>query len=151
MLNLTKPKQFQKDFNNEFTNYKIVVDEIDNVYPNYRLNEKDIDLSNKYSSDISNLTESQSRLFSLKSNLENNTEKLRLFNDNMIKEINHLDEDIKKLEIRYNNLLNSNNAAKYAINDFKFSYNEKLIYNIILGIIIFSAIFMSYKRIAVTK
>lgn len=151
MLNLTKPKQFQKDFNNEFTNYKIVVDEIDNVYPNYRLNEKDIDLSNKYSSDISNLTESQSRLFSLKSNLENNTEKLRLFNDNMIKEINHLDEDIKKLEIRYNNLLNSNNAAKYAINDFKFSYNEKLIYNIILGIIIFNMIFASYKKNILTK
>ena len=30
MLNLTKPKQFKEDFNNEFTNYKIILDEIEN-------------------------------------------------------------------------------------------------------------------------
>jgi len=69
----------------------------------------------------------------------------------MIEEINQLDEDIEKLQERYNSLLNSNNAAKHALVDFRFSYNEKLIYNIILGIIIFSAIFMNYKRKTVTK
>ena len=151
MLNLTKPKQFKEDLNNEFTNYKIILDEIENIYPNYRLNQKDKNLSNELSSNNSNLIESQSRLFSLKNNLENNTEKLRSFNDNMIEEINQLDEDIEKLQERYNSLLNSNNAAKHALVDFRFSYNEKLIYNIILGIIIFSAIFMSYKRNAVAK
>ncbi len=151
MLNLTKPKQFKEDLNNEFTNYKIILDEIENIYPIYRLDQKDKNLSNELASNNSNLTESQSRLFSLKNNLENNTEKLRTFNDNMIQEINHLDEDIEKLQERYNSLLNSNNAAKHALIDFRFSYNEKLIYNIILGIIIFSAIFMSYKRNAVTK
>ena len=151
MLNLTKPKQFKEDFNNEFTNYKIILDEIENIYPNYRLNQKDKNLSNELSSNNSNLIESQSRLFSLKNNLENNTEKLRSFNDNMIEEINQLDEDIEKLQERYNSLLNSNNAAKHALVDFRFSYNEKLIYNIILGIIIFSAIFMSYKRKPLTK
>ena len=151
MLNLTKPKQFKEDFNNEFTNYKIILDEIENIYPNYRLNQKDKNLSNELSSNSSNLTESQSRLFSLKNNLENNTEKLRSFNDNMIEEINQLDEDIEKLQERYNSLLNSNNAAKHALVDFRFSYNEKLIYNIILGIIIFSAIFISYKRKPLTK
>lgn len=151
MLNLTKPKQFKEDFNNEFTNYNIILDEIENIYPNFRLNQKDKNLSNELSSNSSNLTESQSRLFSLKNNLENNTEKLRTFNDNMIQEINQLDEHIEKLQERYNSLLNSNNAAKHALVDFRFSYNEKLIYNIILGIIIFSAIFMSYKRNAVTK
>lgn len=151
MLNLTKPKQFKQDLNNEFTNYKIILDEIENIYPNYRLNQKDKNLSNELSSNNSNLIESQSRLFSLKNNLENNTEKLRSFNDNMIEEINQLDEDIEKLQERYNSLLNSNNAAKHALVDFRFSYNEKLIYNIILGIIIFSAIFMSYKRKPLTK
>jgi len=151
MLNLTKPKQFKEDFNNEFTNYKIILDEIENIYPNYRLNQKDKNLSNELASNNSNLTESQSRLFSLKNNLENNTEKLRTFNDNNIEEINQLDEDIKKLQERYNSLLNSNNAAKYALVDFRFSYNEKLIYNIILGIIIFSAIIISYKRKTLTK
>ena len=69
----------------------------------------------------------------------------------MIEEINKLDEDIEKLEERYNSLLNSNNAAKHALVDFRFSYNEKLIYNIILGIIIFGAIFMRYKRNGITK
>ena len=142
MLNLTKPKQFKEDFNNEFTNYKIILDEIENIYPNFRLNQKDKNLSNELSSNSSNLTESQSRLFSLKNNLENNTENLRSFNDNMIEEINQLDEDIEKLQERYNSLLNSNNAAKHALVDFRFSYNEKLIYNIILGIIIFSDIFI---------
>ena len=151
MLNLTKPKQFKEDFNNEFTNYNIILDEIENIYPNYRLDQKDKNLSNELSSNNSNLTESQSRLFSLKNNLENNTEKLRTFNDNMIQEINQLDEDIEKLQERYNSLLNSNNAAKHALVDFRFSYNEKLIYNIILGIIIFSAIFISYKRKPLTK
>lgn len=151
MLNLTKPKQFKQDLNNEFTNYKIILDEIENIYPNYRLNQKDKNLSNELSSNNSNLIESQSRLFSLKNNLENNTEKLRSFNDNMIEEINQLDEDIEKLQERYNSLLNSNNAAKHALVDFRFSYNEKLIYNIILGIIIFSAIFISYKRKPLTK
>lgn len=146
MLNLTKPKQFEEDFTNEFTNYKIILDEIENIYPKYRLNQIDKNLSNEYASNISNLTESQSRLFSLKNTLENNTVKLRTFNDNMIEEINQLDEDIEKLQERFNSLLNSNNAAKYALVDFRFSYNEKLIYNIILGIVIFSTIFMSYKR-----
>ena len=146
MLNLIKPKQYQQDFDNEFTNYKIILDEIENVYPNYRLNEKDKKIANELANNNSNLTESQSRLFSLKNNLENNTEKLRTLNDNMIEEINELDEDIEKLQERYNSLLNSNNAAKHALVDFRFSYNEKLIYNIILGIIIFSLIFMSYKR-----
>ena len=68
MLNLTKPKQFKQDFNDEFTNYKIVLDENVNLYPNYRLNEKDKKLSNVLASNNSNLTESQSRLFSLKNN-----------------------------------------------------------------------------------
>jgi len=151
MLNLTKPKQFKEDLNNEFTNYKIILDEIENIYPNYRLNQKDNNLSNELAINNSNLTESQSRLFSLKNNLENNTEKLRTFNDNMIKEINQLDEEIEKLQKRYNTLLNSDNAASQALLDFRFSYNEKLIYNIILGIIIFSVIFMSYKRKVITK
>jgi chromosome segregation ATPase len=151
MLNLIKPKQYQQDFDNEFTNYNIILDEIENVYPNYRLNEKDKKIANELANNNSNLTESQSRLFSLKNNLENNTEKLRTLNDNMIEEINELDEDIEKLQERYNSLLNSNNAAKHALVDFRFSYNEKLIYNIILGIIIFSLIFMSYKRKPLVK
>ena len=151
MLNLTKPKQFKEAFTNEFTNYKIILDEIENIYPKYRLNQIDKNLSNEYASNISNLTESQSRLFSLKNTLENNTVKLRTFNDNMIEEINQLDEDIEKLQERFNSLLNSNNAAKYALVDFRFSYNEKLIYNIILGIVIFGTIFMSYKRNGVIK
>jgi len=151
MLNLIKPKQYQQDFDNEFTNYNIILDEIENVYPNYRLNEKDKKIANELANNNSNLTESQSRLFSLKNNLENNTEKLRTLNDNMIEEINELDEDIEKLQERYNSLLNSNNAAKHALVDFRFSYNEKLIYNIILGIIIFSLIFMSYKRKPIVK
>ena len=54
MLNLTKPKQFQEDFNNEFTNYKIILDEIENLYPNYRLNQKDNNLSNEFSNELSN-------------------------------------------------------------------------------------------------
>ena len=151
MLNLTKPKQFEQDFDNEFTNYKIIIDEIESIYPNYRLNENNKNIYNELASNNSNLTESQSRLFSLKNNLENNTEKLRTFNDSMIQEINQLDEDIEKLQERYNSLLNSNNAAKHALVDFRFSYNEKLIYNIILGIIIFSSIFMNYKRKTLTK
>lgn len=151
MLNLTKPKQFEEDFDNEFTNYKIIIDEIENIYPIYRLNQKNKNISNQLASNNSNLTDSQSRLFSLKNNLENNTIKLREHNDNMINEINDLDDEISILEERYNNLLNSNNAAKYALFDFRFSYNEKLIYNIILGIVIFSAIFISYKRKPDTK
>jgi chromosome segregation ATPase len=151
MLNLTKPKQFEQDFDNEFTNYKIIIDEIENMYPNYRLNQKDKNLSNELASNNSNLTNSQSRLFSLKNNLENNTLKLREHNDNMINEINELDHEIARLQERYDNLLNSNNAAKYALLDFRFSYNEKLIYNIILGIVIFSAIFINYKRKPLTK
>ena len=151
MLNLTKPKHFEQDFDNEFTNYKIIIDEIESIYPNYRLDENNKNISNELSSNNSNLTNSESRLFSLKNNLENSTIKLRENNDNMINEINELDDDIEKLQERYNSLLNSNNAAKYALVDFRFSYNEKLIYNIILGIIIFSAIIISYKRKTLTK
>ena len=95
MLNLTKPKKFKEDFNNEFTNYKIILDEIENIYPNYRLNQKDKNLSNELASNNSNLIESQSRLFSLKNNLENNTEKLRTFNDNMIEKLINLKKTLK--------------------------------------------------------
>lgn len=151
MLNLTKPKEFEQDFDNEFTNYKIITNEIETTYSKYRLDKKNKNISNELAINNSNLTNSQSKLFSLKNNLENNTEKLRSFNDNMIQEINQLDEDIEKLQERYNSLLNSNNAAKHALVDFRFSYNEKLIYNIILGIVIFSIIFINYRRKPITK
>ena len=151
MLNLTKPKHFEQDFDNEFTNYKIIIDEIETIYPNYRLDENNKNISNELENNNSNLTNSLSRLFSLKNSLENNTIKLRENNDNMINEINELDDEIRKLQEKYDNLLNSNNAAKHALVDFRFSYNEKLIYNIILAIVIFSAIFMNYKRTTVIK
>ena len=64
----------------------------------------------------------------------------------MIDQINELDKDIEKLKEKYNNLLNSNNAAKYAIYDFRFSYIEQLIYNVILGIILVSTVFYKYKK-----
>ena len=102
MLNLTKPKQFEQDFDNEFTNYKIIIDEIESMYPNYRLNGKNKNVSNELATNNSNLTDSQSRLFSLKNNLENNTLKLREHNDNMINEINELDDEIGKLVESFN-------------------------------------------------
>jgi len=146
-MEITKPKQFEKEFNHEFTNYKIIIDEIENLYPSYRMDEKNQKIANELNDNNSNLTQSQSRLFSLQNNLENTTFNLREKNDKMIKEINELDEEIEKLERRYNNLSNNNNAAKFALQDFKFSYNEKLVYNIILGILIFGAIFLNYKKV----
>lgn len=146
MSKLSNPKQFEKDFNNEFTNYKIILDEIENLYPSHRLDEKNEKITQELSNNNSNLSLSQSRLFSLQNNLENATTQKRENNDKMIDEINRLDKDIEKLEQKFNNLTNNNNAAKFALKDFQFSYNEKLVYNIILGIMIFSAIFANYRK-----
>ena len=120
MSELIKPKQFKEKFNYEFQTYNIILDEIQRVYPNYRLNEKNKNYSNELSSSHENLSQSHSRLFSLKNNLENNTKTLREENDKRIHEINSLDIEIEKLEEKLNNLLNSNNAAKFSINDFRF-------------------------------
>lgn len=146
MSNLTKPKQYEDDFNNEYDNYKIIVDNIQKIYPNYRLDEQNTNLTNELADDNSNLSQSHSRLFLLKNNLDNDSTKLRSINNNMIDQINELDKDIEKLKKKYNNLLNSNNAAKYAIYDFRFSYIEQLIYNVILGIILVSTVFYKYKN-----
>lgn len=146
MSELMKPKQFKEKFDSEFQTYNIILDEIQKVYPEYRLNEKNVNYSNELSRAHGNLSQSHSRLFSLKNNLENNTKTLREENDKRIDKINALDLEIEKLEERLNNLLNSNNAAKFAIKDFRFSYIEKLIYNIILGILIFSVIFINYNK-----
>ena len=84
MSNLINTQQFEKYFNNEFTNYNIILYEIENLYNSHRLDEKNENITQELSNNNSNLIQSQSRLFSLQNNLENATIQKIKNNDIMI-------------------------------------------------------------------
>ena len=122
-----------ENLNNELNQrYVIILDEIVKTYPSYKANPKFNSYSNSYAKNMSNLQELQTEYFLLKNNLSKNTDELQKDIKQIDEMLYELEEETKKQREEYNNLKNSDNAAYGQLTDSKTLYNQQLLGNWLL-------------------
>ena len=144
---VNSPEYYQTKLTTEYTNFNLVLNELQRTYPLQQLNpSKSV---TEYILDNSKYQSSQAKLFSIKNKLEVDSQYLQVKNDDIIQQIDDLDISITKNTAILANLVNGDNGASGALSDINYRYNEKLIYNFLLGIIISSAVFVYYKKTSI--
>ena len=119
--------------NNELNQrYVIIVDEIVKTYPNYKANPKFNAYSQAYKNNMSNLQKLQTEYFLFKNNLTKNTDELQKEIKQIDEMLYELEEETKLKREEYAYLKNSDNAAHGHLSDSKTLYNQQLLGNWLL-------------------
>lgn len=122
-----------ENLNNELNQrYVIILDEIVKTYPSYKANTKINSYSNSHEKNMSNLQQLQTDYFLFKNNLSKNTDELQKDIKQIDEMLYELEEEMKKQREEYNNLKNSDNAAYGQLTDSKILYNQQLLGNWLL-------------------
>ncbi len=128
----SSPSLFTSRNNELIQRYNIIIAEIVKTYPNYKANPSFNSFETSYKTNISNLQQLQGDVFLLKNELNKNI-------DTMQRDIKHVDETIfkmdeenKVLKAQLNDLNNSDNAAQGMLLDSNTLYKKELIGNVLL-------------------
>ena len=123
------PAQFATILKELNQRYFLIVDEVIQTYPKYKSNPKMNSYGKVFERNMSNLQKLQGDYFLFKNNLSKDMDQLQ-------KDIKQIDEMIYKLEEankilreEYTNLKNSDNAAHGRLTDSETLYNQQLIGN----------------------
>jgi septal ring factor EnvC (AmiA/AmiB activator) len=119
--------------NNELNQrYVIIVDEIVKTYPNYKASPKFNSYSQAYERNMGNLQRLQTEYFLFKNNLIKDTNELQKDIKQIDDMIYELEEETKVKREEYAYLKNSDNAAHGQLTDSKYLYNQQLLGNWLL-------------------
>jgi len=119
--------------NNELKQrYVIIVDEIVKTYPNYKASPKINSYSQAYERNMGNLQQLQTEYFLFKNDLIKDTNELQKDIKQIDEMIYELEEETKVKREEYAYLKNSDNAAHGQLTDSKYLYNQQLLGNWLL-------------------
>jgi len=135
-------KQKIKELNQR---YNIILNEFTDTYPSYKTFPDVTKFAQKYATDNGNLTKLQSEFFQLKDTLQDEITK----SDKIIKrtdvQIQILEKKIDLLKKEIGNLENDNEAAEGMLDDIQLRYNQYLVGNWILLIVLIGSVRFYYK------
>ena len=122
-----------ENLNNELNQrYGLILDEIVKTYPNYKANPKFNAYSQAYATNMSNLQQLQTDYFLFKNNLSKDTDELQKDIKQIDEMLYELEEETKVKREEYAYLKNSDNAAHGRLTDSKTLYNQQLLGNWLL-------------------
>jgi hypothetical protein len=122
-----------ENLNNELNQrYGLILDEIVKTYPNYKANPKFNAYSQAYTTNMSNLQQLQTDYFLFKNNLSKETDELQKDIKQIDDMLYELEEETKVKREEYAYLKNSDNAAHGQLTDSKLLYNQQLLGNWLL-------------------
>ena len=129
---MQSPATYEK-LNNELNQqYEIILDEIVKTYPNYKASPKFNAYSQAYKNNMSNLQKLQTEYFLFKNNLSKDTDDLQKDVKKIDEMLYELEEETKLKREEYAYLKNSDNAAHGHLMDSKTLYNQQLLGNWLL-------------------
>ena len=135
-------KQKIKELNQR---YNIILDEFTHTYPSYKTFPDVTKFAQKYATDNGNLTKLQAEFFQFKDNLQTEITK----SDRTIKktdiQIQILEKKITLLKKEIDYLENDNEAAEGMLDDVQLRYNQFLVGNWILLIVLIGSVRFYYK------
>jgi hypothetical protein len=139
-----EPPTHFKNLQNELTQrYNIIISEVVQTYPNYKLYSAN---STGYNQNIVNLEKLQEDIFLMKNNLTKSTDGLQKNIKIIDNKIFSLGEDNKTLQEELDLLTNSDNAAHGRLTDSKYLYNRQLLGNWLLLGLVLSGTYVVFKR-----
>jgi len=125
--------------------YNIILNEFTHIYPSYKTFPDVTKFTQKYATDNGNLTKLQAEFFQFKDNLQTEITK----SDRIIKktdiQIQILEKKIASLKKEINYLENDNEAAEGMLDDVQLRYNQFLVGNWILLIVLIGSVSFYYK------
>ena len=137
---MESPSQFKQKIKELNQRYFLIIDEVVKTYPNYKIKENNDMLQDSYKKNLGNLQKLQAEFFLFKNNINKNTETLNDDIKQIDEKIYELDENNKILKQKLDSLTNSDNAAYGMLEDSKHLYKLKSMGNSFLMIIIISII-----------
>jgi len=128
------------------TNISIVFNKIKNSYPNYKLYPNVSELENIYTNDKFNLNDTKQSIFLLENKLNISNNQLKSTIDNKNEELKQIQNDNKKLNKKYENMVDTDASSFGLKSQFKDEYNKNYISLILLSSFTLIFLIAAYKH-----
>jgi len=136
-------KQQIKELNQR---YKIILNEFTHTYPSYKTFPNVTKFSQKYATDNGNLTKLQSEFFQFRDNLQSEIIKSNKNIKRTDIQIAILDQKTALLKKQIASLENDSEAAEGMLDDIQLRYNQYLVGNWILLVVLIGSVASYYKK-----
>ena len=135
-MSVKTPSEHENLFHSSYKRFSIILEELTNSYPLYKLNPTYSKFSNEYKKQCTQLKTVKDAIFLYKNNLQKDSVTLKNSVENINAKITSLNDENKNLTDKLNNLQHSDYAAGGELIDKKFLYNELFTENVILSMIV---------------
>jgi hypothetical protein len=135
-MSYKEPSFYEKKIKELNQRYYLVLDELVKLFPKNKMYPKYLAYSKPFTTDMSNLIKLQTDFFLFKNELASDID----FVDKNIRRVNeqieNIEDENKELSKTLESLQNSNNASDGMLSDTKLLYNQKLLGNWLLVLIL---------------
>lgn len=135
------PPEYNKKFKSLYNRFDYILSDIKKTYPKHKLQPNNVEYSNEYSQDLTNLQNIKDTIQKYYSDLQTDINTIRMDINNKNTLITKINKENKQLRDNLINFENSDYAAGGELIIKKQMYNQIIIQNIILLTIITGSIF----------